>query len=157
MTLKEANEELKKLDNEYNYWLKEKEIALSMVLPKATDVRLERVDGGSREDRLLKYVEVLDNKKIDETLDYIHKKRCNLMYFIENELKRLGQYSEIEKRIYDLRNDDEYVRTHNRKREWWKVAELVGLSSRQVQRINSKAIGKRIDEKNERCHSHVTN
>ena len=46
MTLKEANETLESLENEENYWLNQKEILLSMVLPKATDTTVEQVDGG---------------------------------------------------------------------------------------------------------------
>ena len=63
MTLREAQEQLKKLDNEYKYWLNEKEIAMSIVLPKATDIRNEVVDGGKRADKMLKYVEILENKR----------------------------------------------------------------------------------------------
>ena len=71
MTLKDANKELEKLENEYNYWLKQKENLLNLVMPKATDIRGEIVDGGKREDRLLKYVELEDEKQINATLDYI--------------------------------------------------------------------------------------
>ena len=55
MTIKEANYELKRLENEYNYWLNEKEQIKSLVVPKSTDIRLERVDGGKREDKLVNY------------------------------------------------------------------------------------------------------
>ena len=134
MTLLEAQEQLKKLDNEYKYWLGEKEIAMSIVLPKATDIRGEVVDGGKRVDRMLKYIELLESKQIDETLEYIHKKQQNLMNYIENELKIIGQYNFIEKRIYELRQD---------KVCWWKIGNIVGLSDRQCRRIYSKLINKR--------------
>ena len=75
MTLKEANKELEKLENEYNYWLKQKENLLNLVMPRATDIRGEVVDGGKREDRLLKYVELEDEKQINATLDYIWKRK----------------------------------------------------------------------------------
>lgn len=134
MTLLEAQLQLKKLDNEYKYWLGEKELAQSIVLPKATDIRGEVVDGGKRIDRMLKYVELLESKQIDETLEYIHKKQQNLMNYIENELKIIGQYSYIEKQIYELRQD---------KLCWWKIGNIVGLSDRQCRRIYSKLINKR--------------
>ena len=134
MTLLEAQEQLKKLDNEYKYWLGEKEIALSIVLPKATDIRGEVVDGGKRIDRMLKYVELLESKQIDETLEYIHRKQQNLMNYIENELKIIGQYNLIEKRIYELRQE---------KLCWWKIGNIVGLSDRQCRRIYSKLVNKR--------------
>ena len=45
MTIKEANNKLEKIDNDIEYWLKEKEIELSNVLPKAVDITKERVAG----------------------------------------------------------------------------------------------------------------
>lgn len=134
MTLREAQEQLKKLDNEYNYWLNEKELALSVVLPKATDIRNEVVDGGKRIDKMLKYVEILDSKQIDETLDYIFRKQQNLMDYIDKELKIIGTYNYIEKRIYELRQD---------KVHWWKIGNIVGLSERQCRRIYKKMIQRR--------------
>lgn len=47
MNLKEANKQLEKLENDYDYYLKEKEEILSLVMPVATDIRSERIDGGS--------------------------------------------------------------------------------------------------------------
>ena len=134
MTLREAQEQLQKLDNEYRYWLNEKELAKSIVLPKATDIKNEVVDGGKRIDKMLKYVELLESKQIDETLDYIFKKQQNLMTYIEQELKIIGQYNYIEKRIYELREQ---------KVQWWKIANIVGLSDRQCRRIYTRLIKKR--------------
>lgn len=134
MTLKEAQEQLKRLDNEYKFWLNEKEIALSIVMPKAVAIQGEVVDGGTRIDKMLKYFELLDEKQIDQTLDYIHNKQQNLMNFIDEELKISGQYKEIEKKIYDLRNE---------KTPWWKVANIVGFSDRQCKRIYSRMIKRR--------------
>lgn len=134
MTLLEAQEQLKKLDNEYKYWLNEKEIAQSILLPKSFDIKNEIVDGGKREDKMLKYIEILEEKQIDETLEYIFKKQKNLMNYIEEELKIIGQYNLIEKRIYELRQE---------KIHWWKIGNIVGLSERQCRRIYSKMIKKR--------------
>lgn len=99
MDLKSANKELEQLENEYEYWYSQKEIAKNLIIPKSVDIKLERVDGGKREDRLLKYVELLDDKKIDETLEYIFKRKQNLMNWMDNELKILGKYGELEKLI----------------------------------------------------------
>ena len=79
MTLKEANMQLEKLENDYEYYLNEKEKLLTTVLPKATDIRGERVDGGKRTDRLLEYMEQIDTKQIDATIDYIHNRKQNLI------------------------------------------------------------------------------
>ncbi len=103
MTLKEANKQLEKLENDYEYYLKEKEELESLVTPKATDIRIEKVDGGKRTDRLLEYVEKMDAKKIDETLDYIFQRKQNLINWIENELKIMLKYGEVESVIIQLK------------------------------------------------------
>ena len=130
MTLKEANKELEKLENEYNYWLKQKENLLNLVMPKATDIRGEVVDGGKREDRLLKYVELEDEKQINATLDYIWKRKNNLMNWIDEELRILGDYEPIERKIIMLRDDE--------RKKWKDIARNIGYCERQCQRIYDK-------------------
>ena len=109
MTLKEANRKLEQFENEYNYWLNEKEKLLSLISPKATDIRHEVVDGGKREDRLLKYAELEDEKQINNTLDYIQSRKLNLMEWIENELKILMKYGEVESVIIQLKEKGKLV------------------------------------------------
>lgn len=135
MTIKEANYELKKLDNEYNYWLNEKEQLKSLVYPKATDIRLEKVDGGKREDRLIKYTELLDDKKIDETLEYIEKRRNNLMNWLDNELRIMEEYEPLKRKIIRLKEEQNL--------SYEKIGLAVGYSTRHVIRIYKNAIGRR--------------
>lgn len=135
MTIREANYELMKLDNEYNYWLNEKEQIKSLVVPKSTDIRLERVDGGKREDKLVKYIELLDDKKIDETLDYIDKKRTNLMNWLDQELKIMERYEPLKRKIIRLREEEHL--------SYEKIGIAVGYSTRHVIRIYKEAIGRR--------------
>lgn len=135
MTIREANYELMKLDNEYNYWLNEKERIKSLVVPKSTDIRPEKVDGGKREDRLVKYIELLDDKKIDETLDYIDKKRTNLMNWLDQELKIMEQYEPLKRKIIRLREEEHL--------SYEKIGIAVGYSTRHVIRIYKEAVGRR--------------
>ena len=135
MTLKEANYELKKLDNDYNYWLNEKEQLKCIVYPKSTDIRLERVDGGKREDILSKYTELLDDKKIDETLEYIDRRRNNLMNWLDNELKIMEKYEPLKRKIIRLREEE--------KISYEQIGRIVGYSERHVIRIYKNAIGRR--------------
>ena len=99
MTIKEANNKLEKIDNDIEYWLKEKEIELSKVLPKATDTTQERVSGGTRVDKFIKYAEALEVKQIDEKLDKLYAQKKNLEDYIEKELHRLNKYREVEQLI----------------------------------------------------------
>ena len=144
MDLIEANVKLKKLENEEEYWLNEKELAMSKVLPKGITIEADKIPSTKRVDRNLQYVIELDDKKIDETLDYIHKKKINLMNYIEQELKLIGQYSILEQRIYELRNDPEYMKQNNgKKRPFWEIGVKVGYSKSQCYKILQKMEHKR--------------
>ena len=105
LTLREANKELEKLDNDYEYWLREKEQLLSLVMPKAIDPTKEVVQGGKREDRMIKYVELEEEKKINDTLNYIFKRKQNLIKWIDEELKILNKYGEVEQVIVQLKEN----------------------------------------------------
>lgn len=128
MTLKEANRKLEQFENEYNYWLNEKEKLLSLISPKATDIRQEVVDGGKREDRLLKYAELEDEKQINNTLDYIQSRKLNLMEWIENELKILMKYGEVESVIIQLKEKGKLVSGVYEKLTWEQIATEVKWS-----------------------------
>lgn len=143
MDLKTANKELEKLENEYNYWLKQKENLLTLVMPKATDIKPEIIQGGKREDRLLKYVELEDEKQINATLDYIWKRKSNLMNWLDKELKIMDKYNDLETKIYNLRNDEDYIRMHGKKRPWFKIAATLGYTERHILRIYAKMMKKR--------------
>lgn len=131
MTLKEANETLESLENEENYWLNQKELLLSIVLPKATDTTVEQVDGGKREDRHLKYVEIEEEKQINATLDYIFKRKQNLLNWLNNELKILLKYGEVEAVIIQLKENKRIKDNKTgkyREMTWEEIAEEVHWS-----------------------------
>lgn len=138
MTLKEANEQLERLDNDYNYWLNEKERLLLLVMPKSTDIRPEMVDGGKRVDKLAKYVETMEEKQINETLDYIQAKRENLMNWIDNELKILKKYNEVEQLIIHYKENmiikDKYT-GKQREMTWEEIAKEVHYNKDHCRRI----------------------
>jgi hypothetical protein len=143
VNLIDAKKELQQLENEENYWLNEKENIKSIVIPKGMQITADKIEGGKREDRMLKYVELLDDKKIDETLDYIYKRKRNIMNYIEEELKIIGEYSNLERRIYDLRYDDNYIKEHGKKRPFTQISNITGYSSSQCCRILQKMLSKR--------------
>ena len=138
MTLKEANEELEKLDNEYNYWLNEKERLSLLVTPKSMDIRPEMVEGGKRVDRLALYVESMDDKKINETLEYIQKKKQNLMNWLDNELSILKKYNEIEQLIVYYKENvmitDKYT-NKRRNMTWEEISKEVHYSKDYCRKI----------------------
>lgn len=97
MDLKQANNKIEKIDNEIEYWLKEKEICLINVLPKGTDTTKENVKGGTREDKFARYI--IKIEPIDKKLDNLYAQKSNLERFVEKELRRLGKYREVEQLI----------------------------------------------------------
>lgn len=129
MTLKEANKKLEELENDYEYYLNEKEELLSLVLPKATNITSERVDGGTREDKMMKYVETDEEKRINDTLDYIDKKKQNLMRWIDNELRMLNKYEETEQLIVYYK--EIVIKNYT----WEQISQLVHYSVSQCKRI----------------------
>lgn len=144
MNLIDAKKELQQLENEEIYWLNEKENIKSLVMPKGIEITPDKVNGGKREDRMLKYAELLDDKKIDETLDYIWKRKRNIMNYIEAELKIIGEYSNLEQKIYELRYDQEYMKQNKgKKRPFRHIGNIVGYSGMQCNRILQKMLNKR--------------
>lgn len=144
MNLIEAKKELQQLENEETYWLNEKESIKSLVMPKGIQITADKVSGGIREDRMLKYTELLDDKKIDETLDYIWKRKRNIMNYIETELKIIGEYNNLEQKIYELRYDQEYMKQNKgKKRPFRQIGNMVGYSGMQCNRILQKMLNKR--------------
>lgn len=132
MTIKEANNKLEKIDNDINYWLNEKEIELSKVLPKATDTTQERVSGGTRVDKFIKYAEALEVKQIDEKLDKLYAQKKNLEDYIEKELHRLNKYREVEQLIvyYKEQCTENYT--------WVQISQRVYYSPTQCRNIYRK-------------------
>lgn len=132
MTIKESNNKLEKIDNEIEYWLNEKEIELSKVMPKAMDTTKESVQGGKRTDRFLKYAIAIEKKQIDETLDKLYAKKKNLEDYIEKELQRLNKYREVEQLIVYYKEQclENYT--------WYQIAQRVHYSKEQCQRIYKK-------------------
>ena len=138
MDLKQANKELEKLENDYEYYLQEKEQILSLVSVSASQPKEIIVKGGKRVDRYVKYVELEEEKQINATLDYIHKRKQNLLNWIDEELKILGKYGETEKLIVQLK-ENTYVYDSNLKRErpltWKEIAKKSGYNEDHCRKI----------------------
>ena len=140
MTLREAQEKYKELEAEEIYYKEQKELIQSLVMPKAINPMEEVVDGNKREDKMFLYVEQLDEKKINETLEYIKREKRITMNFIEKLLKIRNEYPTLEKRIYDLRHDPDYIKTHNKPMPFWKIGKIVGYSKTQCSYIYNKIV-----------------
>ena len=134
--MKDAEEQLKKYENRERYLLNKIENIRSLVLPKGISIEPEKIPSTKRVDKNLEYVIQLED--VEKELKYIRKEMKNLMNYIENELKIRNEYNTLARRIYDLRNDKEYLRVHNKPMPFWKIGQLVGYSRPQCQRIYQK-------------------
>lgn len=130
MTLTEVKEQLERLDNELEYKLKEKEILFQKTQPQAVDTTKENVEGGTRSDKYLNYVETLEEKNINVEIDKLYQRRRNLENWLNNELKILGKYKPFEREIITLREEKHL--------KWRAISIRVGYSERQCQRIYDK-------------------
>ena len=105
MDIKQANREIEKLENDYEYYLQEKEQILSLVSVSATQPKDVVVKGGTRIDKFVKYVELEEEKQINATLEYIHQRKQNLLNWIDEELKIMLKYGEVESAIIQLKEN----------------------------------------------------
>ena len=146
LTLESASKELDKLENDRRYWYSRMEQIVSLVLPGAANLDGEKVDGGKRVDTLLRYCELKDELQIDITLKYIEDKIKALNIWIENELKRLDKYNDIEKSIVFLREQkkikDRYT-GRMRTMTWDEIAKEVHYSEKSVRLFYQNAIEER--------------
>lgn len=146
LTLESASKELDKLENDRRYWYSRMEQIVSLVLPGAANLDGEKVDGGKRVDTLLRYCELKDELQIDITLKYIEDKIKSLNIWIENELKRLDKYNDIEKSIVFLREQkkikDKYT-GRMRTMTWDEIAKEVHYSEKSVRLFYRNAIEER--------------
>lgn len=130
MTIKEANNKLEKIDNDIEYYLKQKEIEISNVMPKAVDTTKEIVKSGKRVDRFSQYA--IEIEEIDRELDKLYADKKNLENYIEKELHRLGKYREVEQLIVYYK--EQCIENFT----WNQIAQRVYYSKEQCQRIYKK-------------------
>ena len=92
---------------------------------KAANEMRERVD------RMLEYSITMDDKKIDETLEYIQMKKDNIISWMKEELRILEKYGEVESLIIQYKEcktiTDEYTKK-NRPMTWDEIASKVHYS-----------------------------
>lgn len=65
------------------------------------------------------------------------------MNYIETELKIIGEYDNLQKRIYELRYDQEYMKENSKKRPFNQIGMIVGYSGKQCNRILQKMLNRR--------------
>lgn len=145
MTIREANNKLGKLENELNYYIDMKNLAIDIATKKTSSPSSERTDGGTRQDKY-KLLDISIDE-YDPEIERLNKEIIIIRNYIESELKRIGEYEPLKQKVYNLRNDEEYMKKNKGKpREWWKIAQATNYSERQCRRIYSSITGERYNE-----------
>lgn len=140
MTIREANYELEKLNNDLNKLIKDKEILECLVQPKSADYSKIVVDGGKHGNMLELYVLKQDLprwKDLDKRIITTQDKIKNNMDWIDEELKILKKYDKVEQLIVYYKE----IATKNY--TWRDISNLVHYSESQCKRIYKRYKKKR--------------
>lgn len=134
LSLKEADILLKRLENQLEYWQNEKQTAIEQAEGiGAVSYDKEATTGGKTPDSMALVDKAID--VYDPKIKLLKKRIENLMGYIDKEMAILGEEDETTKKIIELRDDKEYMKSNKgRKRPWWQIAQQVYLSERQTQR-----------------------
>ena len=73
-------------------------------------------------------------KEVNSQLTLYMKKKKALQDFIEEENKRLKQYTDPKLRAYSLKKDEEFIKLYGRERTAKEIGRIMSYSERQIQR-----------------------
>lgn len=102
LSLKEIDMVIKKLENDLDYCLNEKERNMTSILPQATKPKQDIVQSSRCEDKIIVYV--ITNEELDEKISSIQDQISNVRQYFDNELKRIGEYEPLIQKMISMRN-----------------------------------------------------
>lgn len=133
LTIKEANNEIERIDNQLEFYFNKKEQAFNRTQPKPTDIK-DSIHSTLRIDSNLEYVALCE--KLDPIIDSLQEDKKLLLDFIEKELQRLGKYRELEQLIIYYK--EQYVPKSNEEVTWYFISKKVYASESTCKRIYKK-------------------
>lgn len=133
MTIREANNKLGRLENELNYYIDMKNLAIDIATKKTSSPSSERTDGGTRQDKY-KLLDISIDE-YDPEIERLNKEIIIIRNYIESELKRIGEYEPLKAKIIKLREE--------KGMKWDDIAIATHYSKSQCRRIYSSFSGKR--------------
>lgn len=139
LTIKEAHNEIIKLENELDLYLTKKKINFVKTQPassKFKDVVTSRTNAIF--DKFTHYV--IKDEELDTKIYSLQESILSYQEYILKEMKRISDIEPYKLKVYELREDIEFMKEHNRKRTWLEIAELTNYSDRQAKRIYSEII-----------------
>lgn len=130
LTIKEANKEIERIDNQLDYYLNKKEKAFNRTQPKATNIT-DDVHGTSKIDSNLEYAMICE--QVDPIIDRLQEDKQLLLDFVDKELKRLGKYRELEQLIIYYK--EQYIPKPNENVTWYFISKRVYASEATCKRL----------------------
>ena len=139
LTIKEARNEMEKLENELDVYLTKKKINYVKTQPgssKFKDVVTSRTNAIF--DKFSHYI--IKDEELDTKIYSLQESILSYQEYILKEMKRISKIEPHKIKVYELREDIEFIRKNKRKRTWLEIAELIGYSDRQVHRFYDEVI-----------------
>ena len=130
MTLQEAKNDLKCLENNLKYYEGKKETLFKQNSTRGSRLFQRSCYGGKRENRYDNYVASVEELELTNDIDLIYKQIYSLQDWIVGKLELIGELKPLEKKIILLREEQNMI--------WRDIAEATSYSERQAQRIYDK-------------------
>lgn len=143
LTIKEARNEIEKLENELDVYLTKKKINYVKTQPgssKFKDVVTSRTNAIF--DKFSHYI--IKDEELDTKIYSLQESILSYQEYILKEMQRISNVEPYKLKVYELREDMEFIRKYNRKRYWIEIAETLNYSEKQVRRIYKEIINGKI-------------
>lgn len=143
LTIKEARNEIEKLENELDVYLTKKKINYVKTQPgssKFKDVVTSRTNAIF--DKFSHYI--IKDEELDTKIYYLQESILSYQEYILKEMQRISNIEPYKLKVYELREDMDFIRKYNRKRYWIEIAETLNYSEKQVRRIYKEIINGKI-------------
>jgi hypothetical protein len=143
LTIKEARNEIEKLENELDVYLTKKKINYIKTQPgssKFKDVVTSRTNAIF--DKFSHYI--IKDEELDTKIYSLQESILSYQEYILKEMQRISNIEPYKLKVYELREDMDFIRKYNRKRYWIEIAETLNYSEKQVRRIYKEIINGKI-------------
>jgi hypothetical protein len=143
LTIKEARNEIEKLENELDVYLTKKKINYIKTQPgssKFKDVVTSRTNAIF--DKFSHYI--IKDEELDTKIYSLQESILSYQKYILKEMQRISNIEPYKLKVYELREDMDFIRKYNRKRYWIEIAETLNYSEKQVRRIYKEIINGKI-------------
>ena len=143
LTIKEARNEIEKLENELDVYLTKKKINYVKTQPgssKFKDVVTSRTNAIF--DKFSHYI--IKDEELDTKIYSLQESILSYQEYILKEMQRISNIEPYKLKVYELREDMDFIRKYNRKRYWIEIADTLNYSEKQVRRIYKEIINGKI-------------